>query len=389
MLQQASNRMKITPACVPIGMNVPRGLLGTIVLVLAVEGFVSRRDLDLTGPVAPYFAFPARACGEAKRSEILCFGDSMVKLGIVPRVLEARLSKSAYNLAIPGATPPATYLMLHRALAAGARPTAILVNFSENNLRFGPQSQIDSLAEFATLRDCADLAWSGGSARYFGSLAIASLVPTVRHRIDVRLNVLGAFAGVSTSRRAEILAIQRNWRINQGAQLFSDAGANTSIAEYWDENIFYRPDFLCEPWNGICLIKFLKLAAGRGIPVYWLVTPIHPRVQAKRDRLGIDEAYTRFIGKAVARFPHLRVIDGRSAGFDSEMFADAGHLHRRGALAFSAEVAEVLARELAGPVEGPRWVTLPASRSRAPAVPVEDVAESALALSKNPEGRRR
>ena len=56
------------------------------------------------------------------------FGDSLVKHGILPEVLEARLGAPAYNLALPASTAPAQYYLLRRGSPCGAAPRAIVVN---------------------------------------------------------------------------------------------------------------------------------------------------------------------------------------------------------------------------------------------------------------------
>ena len=108
---------------------VPWGLVGMISLMTIVEGYIGRNDLDFRHPWGWDWKQTVRAIGrEARGCEVLCFGDSLVKYGVVPRVLEARLGRRAYNLAVANGQAPTAYFLLRRALEAGARPAAVLID---------------------------------------------------------------------------------------------------------------------------------------------------------------------------------------------------------------------------------------------------------------------
>jgi hypothetical protein len=62
-----------------------------------------------------------------------------------------------------------------------------------------------------------------------------------------------------------------------------------------------------------------------------------------------------------ARHPGLVVVDGRSSGYSHTRFIDPGHLNEHGAIALSAELADVLGRDRGGS----RWVALPPYRDHA------------------------
>src|SRR5262249_41928557 len=109
---------------------LPLGLLGAIGLTLAVKTFVARVNLLITHP----WAFAWRRGDWAARHvapgcEVLCFGDSLMQCGILPRVLEDRLALRSYNIAIGAGSPATTYFLLRRALESGARPRAVLVEY--------------------------------------------------------------------------------------------------------------------------------------------------------------------------------------------------------------------------------------------------------------------
>ncbi|HEV3121033.1 MAG TPA: hypothetical protein VGY53_03985, partial [Isosphaeraceae bacterium] len=99
-------------------------------LVGLVEGALAERELLLATAVTANSRFAAQmAQREGPACGILAFGDSQVKCGILPAVLEDRLGLRAFNLAILASPPPASYFLLRRALGAGARPAAIVVGY--------------------------------------------------------------------------------------------------------------------------------------------------------------------------------------------------------------------------------------------------------------------
>src|SRR4051794_10265102 len=91
----------------------PWGLIGMLALALPVEWLVARQPLDFRSTHGWDWQ---RGGLEARRSapqcEVLCFGDSMMQYGVVPRVLDDRLGGSSYNLALTASTSPASYFLL-------------------------------------------------------------------------------------------------------------------------------------------------------------------------------------------------------------------------------------------------------------------------------------
>ena len=89
-----------------------------------------REDLRLHDECRADWAYGGRAASRrAPDAEILCFGDSMIKFGMAPRVLEDRLGRRAFNLALYAGSPTASYFLLRRPLESGAKPAAVLVDF--------------------------------------------------------------------------------------------------------------------------------------------------------------------------------------------------------------------------------------------------------------------
>jgi hypothetical protein len=118
----------------------------------------------------------------------------------------------------------------------------------------------------------------------------------------------------------------------------------------------------CDKRSVDYIVRFFTLAEERGIPVYWLLPPTHPEIQAARDAGKATAFYTDFVHKMQARFPDLTIVDARHSGLPRNRFYDACHLDGRGAQAFSTQVAAVLHRLPAREATGPRWVSLSGDR---------------------------
>jgi hypothetical protein len=369
---------------------VPWGLFGMAILVVGIELFVSRDD-KLTTLADAEHKFAYRASREARRYEVLCFGDSQAKDGIVPRVVEARLGKRTLNLAIAGSPAPSAYFLLRRALESGARPAALLVDYHAWVLQVDPRHRVHMYAELCNLRDCVELAWTAGDANFFGSLATSVLLPSFKNRGEIRARVLAALRGASDDpKRLFVMQSERNWIANGGAQIMPRNPEVAKIHEFWDESASYPEHWESIPTNTAYITKFLGLAAANRIPVFLLVPPRHPRVQANREGLGLDALYTRFVRETTAGYPNVTVIDARHSGYDPAVFIDSSHLDRQGAYDFSDDVAAAVADRLGSRVEGRTcWVDLPRHRSRPESVALEDLTQSASSMRASSKGLRR
>src|SRR5262245_27899140 len=74
--------------------RLPVGLVGALGLILVLEAIIARMPVGIVHNSrlsSSWRAALQAAEGPEAKSEILCFGDSLIKLGVVPRVLEARL----------------------------------------------------------------------------------------------------------------------------------------------------------------------------------------------------------------------------------------------------------------------------------------------------------
>ncbi len=354
--------------------RLPWGFLGLIVLVGLIEAFVSRRGVDFKTPEGWDWSLAGR---RDPRCDILCFGDSLVKFGVMPRVIEGRTGRRALNLALRTGSAPSSYFLLKRALARG-RPSAIVVDFAMGILPDGPKSTTRPYpwSELLEIPEALELARTTRDAEFLGRLAASKALPSFADRPRIRAGVLAALKGEPSDSGQHIPILWRNWRANGGAQLnprnpaFRDPYAGMGAAP---GSGTWRPD----PVNAIYVEKFLALAEARGVAVYWLLPPFTPGLQGIHDGIGDAKAYHRYTREAIARHPNVVVVDGQHSGYDAGLFIDPVHLDRQGAAVLSADLAEIVA----SPPPGTRWVALPTYRERPINVPLEDTGESRIALN--------
>ncbi len=361
----------------PARSRIPAGLLGCLALIAAVEAGVARRPLQFadTASLSWRLAFES-APREAGGCRVACLGDSLVKIGVMPRIIEAGTGLPAHNFAMAQAPAPATYFLLRRLLGAGARPSALIVDFKPSVLVGGPKYSLRPCQEALTLRESVDLAIEANNPRLFAELVAGRAFASVRSRLEVREAIRFTLFGLASPTARNNRLGRRNWASNLGAHL-----------NPWDRHFdgAIDPDHLrrlsvdrwkCDPTNARFVDRLLGLADAHAIPVFWLVPPPSPPLQAAREASGVDAAYSDFIRGRQAAHPTLTVVDARHSGYGATEFADATHLNGRGATALSHELAAIVGRRQ----EQPRWVDLPAYRER-PADPLaEDLDRSRLAL---------
>ena len=366
--------------------RVPRGLLGMLALVLIVETALAGARVDLTSPLAESWRFAAEAARtKAVGADVLCLGDSLVKYGVLPRVIEAKTGRKAYGLACSGGTTRSAFFLLRQALGAGARPRAVVVDF-DALMSGGESPNLDrNYAELATARDCLDLAWFDLRDRQFSGNVLASVVlPSWRFRFMVRVKVLAALAGRGLTERASVESHQKIWAREFGAQP-TEPGRLRHPQEATLIHWLSPEHWESSPALEAYVDRFLDLAGSHGVAVYWLLPPLAPEVHSLRAARGSDEAYGRFVRSVAARHSNVVVLDARGSGYGDSVHADHLHLDRRGAAVLSADVASILLDPPAPRGIGAvAWVALPAYSGRM----VDDAPPPALARSR-PEADRR
>ncbi|QDV32854.1 hypothetical protein [Tautonia plasticadhaerens] len=374
--------------------RLPLGLIGAAVLVALIEASLSDRPIEHATKPGLAWGFGATASAShpgAIGAEVLCLGDSLVKLGVQPPVLEGRLGLRSFNLAVPGAPAPASLLLLRKAIDAGARPKVVVVDFDENLLAVSPREGLEQWPELLDGRGWLDLTLLTGDLDLAARVGLGMALPSWRDRRAIREQVVAALNDRERAILPELRALRRNWLRNGGAQL---APPGDRVPSEW------RPPggdggppgrrWKSHPANEAAVHRLFELADHYGITVAWLLPPTRPDWQSRRDSLGIVDAVDRFVAEVRSGHRNLVVLDARASGFPAEVFRDPTHLDGLGAVALTESLAEAL-RPMLDPSAGsppPGLVSLRPFEPPAGPISQEDMARSA-AITAAEETRRR
>ena len=355
----------------------PWGLVGMAVLVAVSESWFAGHPLRFCNTASLSWRLGVEAIpAEAARCEVACLGDSLVKIGVIPEVIRSGTGRRAHNFAMAQAPAPETYFVLRRLLEAGGHPSAIVVDFKPSILAGGPRLSLRHWQEVLGLREALELARDSGNAKLLPEVLLGRALPSLRSAPEIREAIRADLAGeTSATHQTNRLAL-RNWGKNLGAHFNSPGVAPPGELDEEQYAKLRSDEWRCHRVNALYVDRLLALAASRGVAVYWVIPPLSPGLQARRERSGVDAAYLDFVRSMQARHPGLTVVDGRRSGYGAGSFADASHLNGPGAMAFSHELAAILARS--GP--GPGWVELPRYRDWPTDVPAEDINQSRIAL---------
>jgi hypothetical protein len=373
--------------------RIPWGLVGMLGLVMLAEWFVSRNALSFMNAAELDWMSSGRASAKtAARFDVLCFGDSMLKFGIAPRVLAAKLGRRVHSFALLDGKPALTFLLFRRAITSGARPAALIVDFPPEGLNQPPWHLLTNPhwnALLASPREAWEVAWNYHDREFFGHLILARVLPAFRCRGQIRSAVLAALQGQGGANSESNRPLVRNRQVNGGGILLAkQPGFQGEIPAQWVNDLL-NPSFVVQPENARYVRRLFRLAAEYNITVYWLLPPTSSKVIANRDQNGVHARYNRFVRSMQAQFPNVSVIDARHAGYQDSVFVDPVHLDRDGAVALSGAVADVLQNALSYAEPVPRWVDLPVYRDRHAGLRLEDVDQSRIALRNSDQARRR
>jgi hypothetical protein len=363
----------------------PKGLLGMLVLVAAVEPFVAKYATRWAHTIVLDWRDTGKSVTrQAPGCGVLAFGSSMSKFGVLPRVIEARTGLRAYNFALLNGPPPASFFSLKRSLEVGARPSVVLVDFDPHRLQEGPQSAIYNYpwAELLRPSESSDLARRTDDAGLFGRLMVQTALPSMRRRHEIRTAILvringytGALDDLGAAFNSTKPAFARNRVVNRGAIV----NPKSRPGQGGPRTVFEKPQpWLCHPVNASYVKRFLGLCAGHDIAVIWLLPPVSPSQQTHRDRTHSEDRYVDFVRELAGRYPNVTVVDGRTAGYPASVYVDHVHLDRTGAVALSDALASLI-NDRPG-LLGTRWRLLPRFQGDSAEDGVEDLSQSELAL---------
>jgi hypothetical protein len=368
---------------------MPTGLIGALALILGVEWFIVRnKEVTMDASLWAYQDARRMATRKVEDCDVLAFGDSLIKHGVSPRVIREVAGLKGYNLALSGSQVPMSYILFRDALRSGARPRAVILDLFPYLLTIEPSTNSNpSLWPIvASYRDCLELGWRSGDAKFFGELMLNRLLPSLRCRESIRAELMHDFRGLHAVDWSNCRIALRNWEVNRGMGIENNrhdpnAPLVSQIGPY------FQP-IRCTSLNRLYIDRFMKLAEEHHVPVFLALPPYMPVVQARAEQVGFDAEHEAFVRSLVDRYPTLSVLDARRADYDPSAFIDTHHLSGEGAATFSADLGELIRQRLDRAGTTDRWVALPAFRWRSTAVKHEKLEESRLVVEERIRNRR-
>ncbi len=347
----------------------PAGLFGMIGCVVLVEFFVAAHSMSFYDVDEWAYRWTARRADHGLRDcDVLCFGDSLTKLSIIPKIVQDQTNRPVFNLAVSGGQAPASYFLLRRALDAGAKPSAVLIDFNPPLLRAGPRHNLNRWPAFLNPIETWQLARWAGDSELLGAISIAQVFPSIRGKATIRAYIMDVLAGRTVPNFAWNSLGIRNWKSNRGAQLMTGSSKAHGLtdADVTALRTGYYPAWSCHPANIEGIDRFLALAHEANIRVYWMLPPLLPALQDQLAQSGIAAQHDEFVRSWQARYPNVVVLDARRKISDLNAFWDPQHLSVEGAAAFSRVIGRAIADFATVQPCGvktasaeARWVTLP------------------------------
>ena len=359
-----------------------------ILLILVFEGYLTRNELRFSRLESHDWKTTAESVKAAGRSGgVFCFGDSQIKYGLLPLVMESRLGQPVECFAIQGGQAPSSFFLLRKAIEAGARPSAIVVDWEPHLLRDGVDHNFRMWPELVDLRDNLELAWTSGDLGSFLSRTVATLLPSVRERFEVRDNIKAALNGEKPNLVERIEMSWRNKVMNRGANALAKDhfGRNADLTRWGNMG---KTRWAADPVNTTYARRFLRLARDHDIPVVVALMPVSPAMQRKYEDNGIDRPHAEWVEDLVRRFANASVVDLRHSSYAPDVFYDPVHLDRDGAVSASLAVASLLRDRLEGRGAVDRWVRMPPYRTEVAEVAFEDTTRTFQVLSRSGRIRR-
>jgi hypothetical protein len=276
----------------PAWRKVPWGLAGMLGLLLAVEAFVQRHETQFMTPFElDWKAGALSARRLSPRFDVLCFGDSMLKFGLSPRILEQRLGLSVFSLALLDGKPPASYFLLRRSIESGARPRLILVDFQPECMYQTSETMIENRhwKGLLDVHEGLDLARTYHDPDLVGRVVLWRCLPSYKCRTEIRDGVKLALAGKASPNPDENAKVRRNRWLNRGGMLLAKSPAYDGEVRQPVADILFSQDWFNRPEQTSYVRRFMALAERHQIPVLWVLPPNSPKAHEGRERVGLNE----------------------------------------------------------------------------------------------------
>ncbi len=202
-----------------------------LAIVAVFETYLAAHPADFAEFSASDWRLAKRALAEGARdAQVLCFGSSLLKFGLVPELIERRTGLATFNLSLMGGQAASSYFLLRDALEAGARPRVVLVDCQDLPSKpcfpsvrgLGLAAHARSWPELLTVAQAAELAWSARNLEFFGTVVARKLLASVNARREVRSNLGQLVRKGDTSSRRQFRA---------GAELVAQPGYAADGAE--------------------------------------------------------------------------------------------------------------------------------------------------------------
>ena len=363
------------------------GVLGMVVLVALMERHLDRQPLELNENTPTCWRFAqTQARKQAAQAEILCFGSSVVKFGVLPAIIAEKTGRPTFNLAVYGGRMASSYYLFKRALEAGAKPAAVIVDCQDGPVPIAKARELSEAVasnsrnwpEILQTREILELAWHAGDPNVLAATTLARAFPSIKARHEIRTQIMASLEGKETPARHNNLVLLRNWNANRGAQVMPAVAPAAETVASLDSPAADLPEgqYFPNPFMDVYVRKFLDLARDRKIPVFWVMAPLSPQVMTMQHNAGYERFATDCANAIQRRYANVVVVDGRRSGYSSGAFLDATHLNVTGNASLSEDLAEVIAERLSGKARGSRWVFLPPYHPRTPNHSTEDFQKS-------------
>ena len=274
----------------PNQRSIPWGVAGMLALVVGIEGFVASHWIALTDPVSLSWRYSTQAAeSEARDCQLLCLGDSLVKHGLVPSVIERTSGQKAaepFRRAGVDASDLLASFAVPSIPAPGRR--RLIINAKPAVLLGGPEFNARPWQEVLGLRDAPNCCRITRNAPFVASTLVGRLLPSLRARLEIQSAVMAAIQGEHDAHPLDqsrpLAELDREpWgqrrlgrtRFQRRAEFRSPSGRSTQTFFTW---IRPMPKPSSESWT---------LAAARRIPIYWVLCPLSPDIAvAPRSERG-------------------------------------------------------------------------------------------------------
>src|SRR5262249_31940727 len=146
------------------------------------------------------------------------------------------------------------------------------------------------------------------NAPFVAGALVGRLIPSLRARLEIQSAVMAAFQGESDRIRSINPVLWRNWTVNRGANVASPVPAYNGELSSRAEPQLYADIFYVDPANARAIERILDLASARRIPLYWVLCPISPSLQSRRDQSGAEALHDQFLKSMFQRYPEVVTV---------------------------------------------------------------------------------